>query len=70
MTPTNAFCDEGRTLLVPNTSPTVFAVDDDISVRESLAYPIQEWTAPGLASPSPKIPRPLRNSFRKQMHLS
>jgi len=42
MTPTNAFYYEERTLLVPNTSPTVFVVDDDLSVRESLEFLIQD----------------------------
>jgi FixJ family two-component response regulator len=42
MNPTNAFCYEERTLLVPNTSPTVFVVDDDISVRESLEFLIHD----------------------------
>jgi FixJ family two-component response regulator len=42
MTRTNAFCYEERTLLVPNTSPIVFVVDDDISVRESLEFLIQD----------------------------
>jgi len=42
MTPTNSFCYEERTLLVPDTSPTVFVVDDDISVRESLEFLIQD----------------------------
>jgi FixJ family two-component response regulator len=36
MTATSGFCCEERTLLVPNATPVVFVVDDDISVRESL----------------------------------
>ena len=41
MNQTSLFCDDERTLLVPNTSPTVFVVDDDISVRESLEFLIR-----------------------------
>jgi len=36
MTATSGFCCEGRTSLVPDASPIVFVVDDDVSVRESL----------------------------------
>jgi FixJ family two-component response regulator len=42
MNATSLLCDEERTLLVPNSSPTVFVVDDDISVRESLEFLIQD----------------------------
>ena len=50
MTPTNAFCYEERTLLVPNTSPTVFVVDDDVSVRESLEFLIRDGEPCGSSS--------------------
>jgi FixJ family two-component response regulator len=36
------FCDEERTSPVPNTALTVFVVDDDISVRESLEFLIRD----------------------------
>ena len=36
MTATSGFCCEGKTSLVPDASPIVFVVDDDVSVRESL----------------------------------
>jgi FixJ family two-component response regulator len=36
MIATTGICCEERTFLVPNNSPIVFVVDDDISVRESL----------------------------------
>ena len=42
MTPTNAFCCEERSLHVPSTLPTVFVVDDDISVREALEFLIHD----------------------------
>ena len=42
MNATRLFCSEERTLLVPNTSPTVFVVDDDVSVRESLGFLIRD----------------------------
>ena len=42
MSATSALCYEERTLLVPNTSPIVFVVDDDISVRESLEVLIRD----------------------------
>lgn len=41
MTATSGICHEERSFLVPNTSPVVFVVDDDISVRESLDLLIQ-----------------------------
>jgi len=43
---------EERTLLVPITPPTVFVVDDDISVRESLGFLIEDggWHAETFAS--------------------
>jgi len=42
MNPTSVFCDDERILLVPNASPTVFVVDDDVSVRESLEFLIRD----------------------------
>jgi len=47
MNTASVFCCEERTFLVPNTSATVFVVDDDLSVRESLEFLIQDegWHA-------------------------
>ena len=42
MNPSSVFCYEESTRLVPNTSATVFVVDDDISVRESLEFLIRD----------------------------
>jgi FixJ family two-component response regulator len=60
MNPISAFCDEERTLLVPNASPTVFVVDDDISVRESLEFLIRDggWQVETFKSAEEFIKRP------------
>jgi FixJ family two-component response regulator len=56
----SAFCDEEGTLPVPNTSPTVFVVDDDISVRESLEFLIRDagWQVETFTSAEEFIRRP------------
>jgi len=60
MNPTSVFCCEERTLLVPNTSPTVFVVDDDISVRQSLEFLIRDagWQVETFTSAEEFINRP------------
>jgi FixJ family two-component response regulator len=60
MNPTSLFCDDERTLLVPNTSPTVFVVDDDISVRESLEFLIRDagWQVETFTSAEEFVSRP------------
>ena|ERR1700739_4693272 len=60
MNPTSLFCDDERTLLVPNTSPTVFVVDDDISVREALEFLIRDagWQVETFTSAEEFVNRP------------
>lgn len=60
MNATSTLCCEERTLLVPNTSPTVFVVDDDISVRESLEFLIREegWQVETFMSAEEFVNRP------------
>lgn len=60
MNPTNAFCCEERPLHVPSTLPTVFVVDDDISVRESLEFLIHDegWHVETFTSAEEFINRP------------
>ena len=60
MNPTSLFCEDERTLLVPNTSPTVFVVDDDISVRESLEFLIRDegWQVEAFTSAEEFLNRP------------
>jgi len=60
MSPTSLFCDDEGTLLVPNTSPTVFVVDDDISVRESLEFLIRDagWQVETFTSAEEFVSRP------------
>jgi|SRR5580698_8261737 FixJ family two-component response regulator len=60
MNQASLFCDDERTLLVPNTSPTVFVVDDDISVRESLEFLIRDegWQVETFVSAEEFINRP------------
>jgi FixJ family two-component response regulator len=52
---------EERPLLVPITPPTVFVVDDDISIRESLGFLIQDegWHAETFASAEEFLDRQL-----------
>ena len=60
MNPASVFCYEERTLLVANASPTVFVVDDDISVRESLEFLIRDagWQVETFTSAEEFINRP------------
>jgi len=60
MNTTSLFCDDERVLLVPNTSPTVFVVDDDISVRESLEFLIRDagWQVETFTSAEEFVNRP------------
>lgn len=60
MTTTNGFCYEERTLPVSITSPIVFVVDDDISVRESLELLIQHegWRVETFTSAEEFLGRP------------
>jgi FixJ family two-component response regulator len=60
MNPTSASCYEERILPVPNTSPTVFVVDDDIAVRESLEFLIRDegWQVETFTSAEEFIKRP------------
>jgi FixJ family two-component response regulator len=59
MIATSGICWEKRTV-VPNTSPIVFVVDDDISVRESLEFLIQDegWHAETFTSAEEFINHP------------
>jgi FixJ family two-component response regulator len=60
MIATSRICCEVRTLLVPNTSPMVFVVDDDISIRESLQFLIEDegWRVETFQSAEEFINRP------------
>jgi FixJ family two-component response regulator len=60
MNATSVLCYEERTLLVPNISPTVFVVDDDISVRESLEFLIRDegWQVETFTSAEEFVKRP------------
>jgi FixJ family two-component response regulator len=60
MNSTNVFCSQERTLLVPNTLSTVFVVDDDISIRESLEFLIRDagWQVETFTSAEEFVNRP------------
>lgn len=60
MTATSEICPEERTSLVPDTSPIVFVVDDDVSVRESLELLIQHegWRVETFTSAEEFLNRP------------
>lgn len=60
MNTTNVLCYEERTSLVLNTTPTVFVVDDDISVRESLEFLIRDegWQVETFTSAEEFVNRP------------
>ncbi len=60
MNATGVLCYEEGTFLVPSTSPIVFVVDDDISVRESLEFLIQDegWQVETFKSAEEFLNRP------------
>ncbi len=60
MNATSLLCYEERALVVPNTSPIVFVVDDDISVRESLEFLIRDegWQVETFTSAEDFLGRP------------
>jgi FixJ family two-component response regulator len=60
MNPASVSRCEERTSLVTNSSPIVFVVDDDVSVRESLQFLIQDegWRVETFASAEEFINRP------------
>ena len=60
MNATSVLCSEEKASLVPNTSPTVFVVDDDISVRESLEFLIRDegWQVETFTSAEEFLNRP------------
>jgi len=61
MTAISGICCEERTSPVPNASPVVFVVDDDISARESLELLIQHegWRVETFSSAEAFLNRPL-----------
>ncbi len=60
MNATSALCYEERNPLMPNTSPTVFVVDDDVSIRESLEFLIRDggWQVETFTSAEEFLTRP------------